>query len=323
MDFLTSVDIPQRFVELTPQSKVMFLGSCFAEHIGERMQECLPLGHVLVNPNGVLYNPVSIRSVLTSLVGRYKEDSIAEGLFAADDGLYHHWHYSTKYCDTSREKLLAALTESWHNARDYVRSADVLLITFSTDRAYRLKDGDLSGWVVANCHKQPASRFDEFTIDLEWEHSAWLSLFADLRRINQKLKVVFTLSPYRYVKYGMHGNALTKARLLCFMDKLCAQLPDTAYFPAYEIVTDELRDYRFYAPDMLHPSAQAVDYVWQRFTQWTFDAEMTQYAAERCRLLREYAHKPLHTDTEAYHQFVASRERRRSDFEARWGHSLF
>lgn len=323
MEFRTPVDIPQKFIHLTPQSRVMFVGSCFAEHIGEQMKECLPPKDVMVNPTGVVYNPQSILSVLNSLVGLYDETNLEQGIFTTDDGLWRHWGCSTKFCADSREALLAELTAEWCKACAFVRSADVLFITFSTDRAYCLKDGDHEGLVVANCHKQPAALFEEFTLDLNHQVTAWLNLFTNLRRANPDLKVVFTLSPYRYAKYGMHGNALAKACLLCFIDELCSELPGTAYFPAYEIVTDELRDYRFYAPDMLHPSAQAVDYVWQRFKDWTFDAEMSRHAAERQKLLKEYAHRPQHTATNAYRRFVAEREERRVDFEAKWHTPLF
>ena len=132
------------------------------------------------------------------------------------------------------------------------------------------------------------------------------------------LKVVFTLSPYRYRKYGMVENARVKARLLLLIDALCRRFEGAAYFPAYEIVTDELRDYRFYKEDMLHPSDQAVGYVWERFREWTFTPEMDEFAREWQSIARASAHRPLHPESEEHKRFVQTMESRRQLFRQKW-----
>ena len=146
--------------------------------------------------------------------------------------------------------------------------------------------------------------------------SSWQAL---LSRLPERMKVVFTVSPYRYAKYGMHGNRLSKATLLLAVDALCRADDRCLYFPAYEIVLDELRDYRFYAPDMLHVSEQGIDYVWERFRTWAFTEEMTTFAREWADIQKALAHRPLHPDSEAFRRFETATKERLRQFEARWG----
>ena len=160
--------------------------------------------------------------------------------------------------------------------------------------------------------------FDEVILDPEQLKEMWDMLLYQLKHIRPELKVVFTLSPYRYYKYGMHENALSKARLLLLIDYLCRTHEQASYFPAYEIITDELRDYRFYAPDMLHPTEQAADYVWERFSDWTFTDEMKIYARERQALQRDLNHRPLNPDSTASILFKEKVEARLKLFEKKW-----
>lgn len=317
MQFHTPVELSSPPVVLTPQSKVLAIGSCFADHIGAHLQQSLPAEQVLVNPNGVLYNPASIFTVLRSLTLPSLEAE--QPYFLAQDGLWHHWLYATAFVHADRSVLEQELQQRRERAKALWNACEVVLVTFSTDHAYYLTEGAFAGYVVSNCHKQPARLFREEVLSPSELYEQWSGLLHDAQAASPQRQFVFTLSPYRYAKYGMHENALSKARLLLLIDELCRTHLNVHYFPAYEIITDELRDYRFYAPDMLHPSEQAIDYVWERFQQWTFSPELCEYARERQQLLRDLAHRPLHPDSEAARNFQRKVEERRRAFEHKWG----
>lgn len=317
MKFSTPVELPERTVQLTPRSRVMLIGSCFTEHIGRHLSECLPASQLMLNPNGILYNPASICDALERLIA-YPADDLDTLAFETADGWWHHWHFSTLFAAPSLLELKARLHDEQEKAHRVFRKLDVLLITLSTDHAYRLKEGPGKGLTVANCHKQPARIFDEAVLDFDGLCQRGDALLNRLKKSHPDLQIVFTLSPYRYAKYGMHENALSKARLLLWTDYLCQNHRQVSYFPAYEIITDELRDYRYYEPDMLHPTAQAADYVWERFCEWAFTPELKAYARERQALMRDLNHRPLHPDSAEYLRFRKKVEERRKLFEEKW-----
>ena len=317
MKFSTPVDLPPRGIQVTPRSRVLLIGSCFTEHIGRHLNDSLPPSQVCINPSGILYNPGSICTTLEQLTSSNYHFS-EQLAFPASDGLWHHWHYSTLFSAPTLEALRERLTQAWESSQQVLAHPDLLLITFSTDHAYLLKEGENRGTLVANCHKQPGRLFDETVLKPEALQKRWDKLLSRLHEQHPALEVVFTLSPYRYYKYGLHENALSKARLLLLTDYLCRNHPHTHYFPAYEIITDELRDYRFYAPDMLHPTDQAADYVWERFCDWSFDEEMRQYARERQALIRDLNHRPLNPESPDFIKFRQKTEERRRQFEDKW-----
>ncbi|MBR1593547.1 MAG: GSCFA domain-containing protein [Alloprevotella sp.] len=289
MEFRTPVELPRQRVTLTPQSAVLTLGSCFAQSIGSRIQAALPPGAACVNPFGVLYNPESVRRALEIVAfgDLFFPDSY---LFQGQDGLWHSWLHSTHFSAPEREACRQAVLQSAQEAQELLRRADLLCLTWGTNRAYVLREEDM---VVGNCHKEPAQRFQERALSTEEICRKWDATLQALARAYPALRVVLTVSPYRYAKYGLHGSQLAKATLLLAQDQLCAAHPCALYFPAYEIVTDELRDYRFYEPDMLHPSQQAADYVWERFAQWSFSDELRTDAAQREKQHRAQAHRPI------------------------------
>lgn len=321
MLFRTEVELPPQSLRLTPRSGVMLAGSCFAGHIGRHMEESLPDGCVCTTPFGVCYNPLSVLETVAWAVSPHF-DAGAGRMFLAADGLWHHWGCSTKLVAESRDSLCVLLETEWRRAQVVAGKLDALLLTFSTDHIYILKEARAEEAVVANCHKQPAGLFREEVAGAEEMFSRWCGLLAELKTARPGLQVVLTLSPYRYAKHGFHGSRLSKARLLMLIDRLCSQFEWVHYFPAYEIVLDELRDYRFYEADMLHPSAQAVDYVWERFRQWAFTPELCDYARDRQSLLRDLAHRPLHPGSEENRRFGQRVEERRRLFEKKWGEKL-
>ena len=326
MNFSTIVDLPESQLQLTPQSNVMFIGSCFADHMGQRLSQCLAPQHIRVNPHGTLYNPVSIRNTLVTYLPQSIEAPFKNAGFfqlGGDNGEWRHWDYSTLFSAPTQEELKQQLLNDWEQMRRFFAQLDVLFITFSTDHVYWINEGPYNDYCAANCHKQPARMFHEEVESWRDLEHYWHYFLSDLHQELPQLKVVFTLSPYRYAKYGMHENALSKARLLLLIDKLCNEWGVfVSYFPAYEIITDELRDYRFYAPDMLHPSEQAIDYVWEQFSEWAFTPQLHEYAHERQAILRSLQHRAINPHSAEHKAFLHKLALKQAQFKAKWGEGI-
>lgn len=318
MQLITPVALPSTAIRLTPRSVVMCAGSCFADHMGERLRQSLPPQAVCVNPSGVLYNPISLSLSLDAWI-QPSPTLLDEGMFQAGDRQFRHWLFSTRFEAATPELLRPIITEAHQQAHSHLLRSQVLFITFSTDHVFFLQTPDGNELPVANCHKMPSRLFSEQVVSGQAMLERWQHTLRQLHVICPQLHVVFTLSPYRYVKHGLHQNALSKARLLLLIDALCETFPFVEYFPAYEIITDELRDYRFYAPDMLHPSEQAVDYVWERFRTHYFTPALSEFAHEQAQLLRDESHRPLHPESETYRLFQLRCQERRIAFEQKWG----
>lgn len=318
MQLITPVALPPTAIRLTPRSVVMCAGSCFADHMGERLRQSLPPQALCVNPSGVLYNPISLSLSLDAWM-QPSPTLLDEGMFQAGDRRFRHWLFSTRFEAATPELLRPIITEAHQQAHSHLLRSQVLFITFSTDHVFFLQTPDGNELPVANCHKMPSRLFSEQVVSGQAMLERWQHTLRQLHVICPQLHVVFTLSPYRYVKHGLHQNALSKARLLLLIDALCETFPFVEYFPAYEIITDELRDYRFYAPDMLHPSEQAVDYVWERFRTHYFTPDLSEFAHEQAQLLRDESHRPLHPESETYRLFQLRCQERRIAFEQKWG----
>lgn len=255
----------------------MMVGSCFAENIGQHLLHELPEGNVCVNPFGVLYNPMSIAKVLSPS----QWDGIANDTFLGHDGRWHNWNGTSKLSAETEEECRRKTADAVMQTRDFLRHTDLLCITFGTTRCYRHND-----LIVANCHKEPQACFTEVEPSLDEIRQVWQGVLEELRVLNPRMQVMFTVSPFRYRKYGFHESQIQKAKLLLFTE-------GRTYFPSYEIMMDELRDYRFYDTDMLHPSAQAVEIIYDRFKDWCFDDELKAVADENLKKYKRSQHKEL------------------------------
>lgn len=300
MQFRTPVELPRERVALDHTHRVLLLGSCFAEHVGRRMADACFRADV--NPFGVLYNPESVALALTALLDGLPPDSY----FCDAGGVWHSWLHSGAFSAPTQEECRARVEARLLPARCQLAAMDRLVVTLGTSRVYRLR---ADRRVVANCHKVPAACFAEEALGVADVVSRWSALLDRLFALRPGLDVVFTVSPYRYAKYGLHGSQLSKAVLLLAVDELCRRHPRCHYFPAYELVVDELRDYRFYDADMLHPSAQAVDYVWERFGDWAFSDATRAFLADWAPVARALSHRPFAPDSEAYSAFLRKIDR--------------
>jgi len=273
MKFRTEITIPPAGFTITHSDRVMMLGSCFAENISDRM---LCTGFTVdANPFGVVYNPASIANSLQRLIHR---QIYTEADLFLHEGVYHSFSHHSRFSGADKTMVLEKINERLTDSANFLQQANRLIITFGTAYIYRLVS---TREVVSNCHKLPAREFEEKRLTVEQIAELWNNLIGDLRILNPELKIIFTVSPIRHWKYGANANNQSKAVLLLAVDEIVQSRTECSYFPAYEIVLDDLRDYRFYADDLIHPGSQAIDYIWEKFG----DAYFNQSTVE---LIKEY-----------------------------------
>lgn len=297
MELITPVRLPDAPFHFSYADRIQLFGSCFVEHIGEQLAE--NKFEADLNPFGILFNPESVALALERLAD--PRPFVAEEL-VAHDGLYHSLLHHGRFSAADRERCLARLNERLAASSARLRQATRLIITWGTAFIYRLRT---DGRVVANCHKLPEQAFVRERLTPEQIEARWDALLQRLWQLNPALKILFTVSPVRHWKDGAQGNQLSKATLLLAVDGLVRRDPARlAYFPSYEILMDELRDYRFYAEDLLHPSPLAIRYIWERFRDHLLTEESRRTLAAWQEIQRALAHRPLHPESEGYRQFL-------------------
>ncbi|MDR0894276.1 MAG: GSCFA domain-containing protein [Prevotellaceae bacterium] len=312
MQLTTPVAIPVDLPRLSQQDELLLMGSCFATNIGERLVTAK--FRCNVNPFGVLYNPASVATALRQIVtGKaYTE----EDLFFFGEQWHSPMHHSDFSSDDQAEAL-RRINGRLHEAHRRMDALDGLLITFGTAYVYERKEvgAEENGKkevgknetvrIVGNCHKQSEKLFNRRRLEVDEIVADYASLLSGLTARNLKLKVIFTVSPIRHIRDGLHANQLSKSILLLAIDRLQALFPEQVfYFPAYELLLDELRDYRFYADDMVHPSTQAIRYVWEKFAEACFTDETKEIARECEAIAKALAHTPVQPQSAAYRHFL-------------------
>jgi len=297
MKFFTHIDISKSFIDISYQDQILLFGSCFAESIGS----CLNQNkfHVDINPFGVLYNPMSISKAILSLIQPIEKTK--DDLFS-HNGLFHSFTHHSSFSAITKEECLNKINSRIHISSGNLRKANQLFITFGSAHVYISKNNKE---VVANCHKLPSGFFEYNRLSVADIFEEWNQLLFSLFRINDQLKVIFTVSPIRYWKDGAHENQLSKSTLLLAIEEIQKHYPaNTSYFPAYELLIDELRDYRFYAEDMCHPSQTSIQYIWDRFIETYLSKPTQQLLYEIKDILKLINHKPFNPQSETYKQFV-------------------
>lgn len=290
---IAQLDPPIRHDQL-----LMVEGSCFASEIGQRLSDHKM--QVVQQPHGILFNPLSIASALES----YLENRIyiPEDL-VGHDGLWHSWDHHGSFSDPDPECCLQRIQARQREASEACRKADWLLITLGTAEVFTLNE---SGRVVANCHKFPQDRFSRELLSPERVIAALDNIMHRLFFVNKKLRLLFSVSPVRYLNQGAVKNQLSKSILHYAVQHLVGKFDRLHYFPAYELVLDDLRDYRFFSEDLVHPNALAQDYVWERFLQSSLDEASRVKVKAVEGLLRAAAHRPLHAGSQAHQAFARS-----------------
>ena len=307
MKLYTTVHVTPSEKKIGYGDKILLLGSCFADNIGAKFEE--HYFQTTINPFGTLYNPASIAKAVLDMGYGPSGMGLVE-----HNGLWHSMMHHGSYSGVDKEEVIARCEESRIQMREALQQASVVIVTFGTAWVY-----EYEGEVVANCHKLPANRFVRRRLTVNEIVDMWQPIIASVPDKHW----IFTVSPIRHVKDGLHENQVSKAILLQAVDRLTSiqsnsLMGSKSYFPSYEIMLDELRDYRFYAEDMVHPSAVAVDYIWQRFVETYMTTDTQQEMRILHQLWRDRHHRFLHPDSPEAEQFAEHIKTRLQQLQPRY-----
>ena len=286
-------------LRLTPRSPLLMLGSCFAGALAARLREAM--WDVEANPCGVLFNPASIAASVRGALSGAAPDVHQR------DARWLSWDFPGEFSRPTAEAAAVAMTAARVRLRDALMRCGAMVVTLGTAIVYELQ---ADGRIVTNCHKAPASVFRRRMLGVGEIVAQWRDLLGELRALRPGLPVIITLSPVRHVREGFESNSLSKATLRVAMAELCVADPELHYFPAFEIFNDDLRDYRFCAPDMAHPTPEAETYIVGKFLDTYVDTDAQNILSEALALRRRLNHRPLYPDSPAAAAFA---ERTRAD----------
>lgn len=290
MKFRTELK-PEKFpFTLDPRRPVVAVGSCFADNIADRMRRSL---WVAENPFGTLFNPVSIADAIALALSAGAESEFDSTLFTDAQGIVHSRAFGSAFSGSSEEECIRKFRNSADRFRNLLTEGKILFVTFGTAYVYTFRE---TGRIVGNCHKEPATLFERSRLSVEMIVKRWRETIADLRRDCPELKVVFTVSPVRHKKDGLHANTISKGILHIAVERLCEDIPDAFYFPAYELMIDDLRDYRFYADDLVHPSASGVEYIWEYLQETLLDDTGRDLVRRGEKEFKRGHHRPIIPD---------------------------
>lgn len=294
--FRTEVHIPASGLNLSLQDGIVTMGSCFAEVIGGKLRQ--NKAQVLVNPFGTIFNPISVGKLLRAAAG--ETPTFADNL-VQHKGVWYAYDLHSSLSSPSREQLLTTLQDQLDSTHAALQKARLLIITLGTAVGYRLQS---SGAIVANCHKLPARQFSRELLSLQVMLPDMERTLRLLHDLNPNLHVLLTVSPVRHIKETIEMNSVSKALLRVLCNDLVQQHPQTHYFPAFEVMMDDLRDYRFYGRDMVHPTEVAEDYIWDKFAQAYLSDEFQLFIHEWEKIRRALAHRPFHPESAAHQAFL-------------------
>ena len=294
--FRTILD-PTKFpFDISHEHSILCLGSCFAEHIGQRLIN--RKFETLINPFGILFNPVSMQISLQMLMQAY---SFSERDIFTQQGRWNSFYHHSRFSQLSASALLEHLEREAEVARHFIDKTDRLIITLGTAWVYVHKE---RGEVVANCHKLPAEQFYRKMLSVPEIISALGPVIRQFQARRESLQVILTVSPVRHIKDGLLENQRSKAALLLAASQLAEDLNYVHYFPAYELMMDDLRDYRFYQADMIHPTEQAIDYIWQAFLTSTISPETQDLFRIIEKVQAAVHHRPFQPASQAHQKFL-------------------
>lgn len=295
MQTMLSIDIPQLPRPITYTDKVLLVGSCFTEHISDRLQQH-KFG-VVSNPNGILFNPLSVASAIDGYIdGR----QYSKGELFYLNELWNSWDHHTRFSDIDADAAVKGINESQKRAAECIQTADWVIITLGSAFQYYLKE---TGLPVSNNHRAPGQWFEKRLLTIDEIVAATSATLQKLFSINPSANVLFTISPVRHIRDGVIENNRSKARLIEAVHALCGQFEKAFYFPAYEIVIDVLRDYRYYDIDFVHPNYPATAYVWERFVSSCIAPATVAIMKQVHEITTAKAHRPRFPQTEAHRKF--------------------
>lgn len=296
MNFFTQINIKPLDPSINYRNRILLIGSCFTEHIGNFLGEVK--FNVLQNPNGILFDPVSVCNSLVSYI--HNKQYSADELFSLNEG-WHSWQHHSRFSKPGKEASLQLINQSQQRAHEFLKQTDWLIITLGSSFVYKLAE---NGIPVANCHKAAPQTFNKHLSTIEETVTKFDETIHQLFQFNGHLKIIFTISPVRHLRDGVVDNNRSKARLIEAVHHLVNKFDRLYYFPAYELVIDVLRDYRFYDIDLAHPNYAATQFVLEKFSENCLDEEAQQLSEEIKKLVIARNHKPFNAESSQHKQFL-------------------
>lgn len=318
MQFRTQISISKSNHLIDYNSKVVSLGSCFAVNISEKFQYYK--FQIAANPFGIIFNPVSIEKSIKRIV---EQQFFTESDVFFANGRWHCFEVHSELSNPEKEVFLNSLNDLIQSAHQQLKDATHIIITYGTSWVYREKE---HYEVVANCHKVPQKQFDKDLLSVESIQKAIRNTIDLIQKINPNCKVIFTVSPVRHIKDGFVENQLSKAHLITALHQVLKVSPsgaEGAYFPSYEIMMDDLRDYRFYAEDMLHPNPMAIDYIWKLFAEAHFTLETFSTMNVIENIQKSLSHKPFNENGKEHQKFLSQLQDKIKVVEEKFPHIRF
>lgn len=294
----TIVNIQPSANKITHQKYVLLFGSCFSEHIGDKLKAYH--FNVCSNPTGVLYNPSSIISAINRVIS---ERPYTRSEIFLHQQLWRSWDHHSRFSSPDPDDTLSMMNKQLEVAINHLKNIDFLFLTPGTSSVYRNCE---TGKIVANCHKFPHCTFSQELLSPELIIQQFSTLFDELLKKHPSLTIAFTLSPVRYINDSLHKNQVSKSYLMTAIYELEKRYPQVYYFPAYEIMMDELRDYRFYNQDLIHPNETAISIIWERFQQSFFTERVISFIKDYAPVLLSYGHRIQFRDLDSTRTFANS-----------------
>jgi hypothetical protein len=295
-EFRTELIIKPADHKISQSDPIITLGSCFAESIGQKLKASkFP---VLANPFGTIYNPLSIHKQLLQAIGNQPSP---EHTYLRHHDIILNYDFHSEFSGSSRKQLETKIEAATFQTHRFLKSSKFLFLTYGTAWVYERVD---TKEVVANCHKMPQKQFTKFLLTQKKILTSFAELYQAVKTFNPAIRIIITISPVRHLKDTLELNSVSKSVLRLTSHTLAETYADVDYFPAYEILLDDLRDYRFYSSDLIHPTSDAIDYIWKKFSARYFDSETNQFLAEWQVVKKAMAHKAFQPTSIAHQNFL-------------------
>ena len=319
MQFRTQIPISKTNNPIDYNSKVISLGSCFAENMAEKFDYFKFQNST--NPFGIIFNPVSIEKIMSRIV---KEEFYTEKDVFFYNERWHSYEVHSDLSNSDRQELLETLNKAISETYKHLKEATHIIITYGTSWIYRNIESDE---IVANCHKVPQKQFSKELLPVEVIQKSIQNTIDLIQVLNPNINFIFTVSPVRHIKDGFAENQLSKSHLFAAVHEVLkthnSQLITQNYFPSYEIMMDELRDYRFYAEDMLHPNQVAIDYIWHKFSENYISEDSISTMQEVSEIQKSLRHRSFNPESEQHQKFLTKLQQKISSIQEKWGHIKF
>lgn len=306
MELKTTIEIKPTEEKIHPHDRITSIGSCFADHIGSRFEEMKM--DILSNPYGIIYNPISQMRLIKAALN---EEDLNEDHIIENRDIYNHLDAHSIFGKKNLIELKEGIREATSKLKDYLETSKVLILTLGTAWVYRYEK---THQIIANCHKLPSQNFQKELLELDDIVNEVTTTLKELKQKNPAIRIILTVSPVRHIKDGIPENSLSKAILRLAVHKIKKAIEKTYYFPAFELMMDDLRDYRFYAEDMIHPNNMARNFIWQRFRETFFSDPLFAYCDKWQAIKNDLNHRVMNPGSEEHVQFLEALQKKLNRF---------